>query len=447
MRRLVIAGTASGVGKTSIATGLMSLLSRRMRVQAFKVGPDFIDPMFHTLATGRPSRNLDSFLMTSRTIRNAFGWACRDADLAIVEGVRGLYEGLEATGDTGSTADVAKKLGAPVILVVNARSLTRSAAAQVMGFRDFDPDVRIAGVILNQVRGERHRQKAITAVEESTGIPVIGAIERGEGMPERHLGLVTVPDCTDPYHTLSRLEKMVSGVDTDALLEISEQGEEIYFPENCPFPESDCCGVRVGVPVDRSFCFYYPENLEAMKAAGCKLVYFKPTEGDSFPDADAYYLGGGYPEIHARELSENTDFLEGIRNASDEGKPVYGECGGLLVLTRAIRFGGREYPMAGVFSCTSEIGDKREGLSYVEAEATASNFMFYGMVRGHEFHYSRLVSPPSGPYGYRLFRGRGIDGAHDGLIMNRTMGAFLHRHALSDMSWGMAWVKACTGLP
>lgn len=447
MRRLVIAGTASGVGKTSIAVGLMALLSRRMKVQGFKVGPDFIDPMYHTLATGRPSRNLDSFLMSPDTIQNAFGWACRDADIAIIEGVRGLYEGLEATRDIGSTADVAKKLGAPVVLVVNARSLTRSAAAQVMGFRDFDPKVRIAGVILNQVRGESHRRKAVTAIEESTGIPVIGAIERGESLPERHLGLVTVDDCSSPHHMLSKLEKMVSDVDIDALIEISEQGEDLHFPMHSPFPENEYCGIKVCVPVDSSFCFYYPENLEAIKAAGCRLVYFRPTEGQPLPDADAYYFGGGYPEIHAQEISQNTDFLEGIRAASEEGKLIYGECGGLLVLTSAISCGGHRYPMAGVFPCESELSDRREGLSYVEAKATAHNFLFDGLVRGHEFHYSRIVSPPSGPYGYHLLRGKGIDGVHDGLIINRTMGTFLHIHALSDVSWGEAWIKACLRLP
>ena len=198
--RLVIAGAGSGVGKTVIATGLMSRLSRDRRVQGFKVGPDFIDPMYHTAATGRPSRNLDSFFMDQGTLLNLFGWSTSDADLAVIEGVRGLYDGLTATGDTGSTAEIAKFIHAPVVLVVNARSLAKSAAAHVLGFKMLDPEIHIAGVILNNVGGERHRCKAVEAVENLTGTEVIGTIERQRGrLPERHLGLMTLGEAGDPW--------------------------------------------------------------------------------------------------------------------------------------------------------------------------------------------------------------------------------------------------------
>ncbi len=235
VRRVVIAGAGSGVGKTTIATGIMSLLSKRYKVQAFKVGPDFIDPMFHSAATGRPSRNLDSFFMDPATLKNLFGWATRDADIAIIEGVRGLYDGLTATGDTGSTAEIAKMLDASVILVVNARSLAKSAAAHVLGFKMLDQDVRIEGVILNQVSGSRHKEKAVEAVQHFTDTPVIGVIERKkERLPERHLGLVTVPENEDVPGTLRKVEDLAREVDLEALLSASEKHDPMDFETACP---------------------------------------------------------------------------------------------------------------------------------------------------------------------------------------------------------------------
>jgi cobyrinic acid a,c-diamide synthase len=276
MRKLVIAGAGSGVGKTTITTGIISRLSKRHTVQAFKVGPDFIDPMFHTMASGRPSRNLDSFFMDKDTLGNLFGWSTQDADIAVIEGVRGLYDGLTATGDTGSTAEIAKLFDASVILVVNARSLAKSAAAVVLGFKMLDPEVRIEGVILNQVSGERHRQKAVEAVETMTGTRVVGTIERDSNrLAERHLGLVT-PGDADSRKAIAQVEELVKDIDLEPLLEISEKGKEPVYPTSAPFPVLERKGVRIGVPRDEAFSFYYPENLESLQAAGAELVVFKP---------------------------------------------------------------------------------------------------------------------------------------------------------------------------
>ncbi|MFA5313075.1 MAG: cobyrinate a,c-diamide synthase [Methanomassiliicoccales archaeon] len=442
-KRIVIAGAGSGVGKTTIATGIMSVLSRKMKVQGFKVGPDFIDPMFHTAATGRPSRNLDSFFMDPAMIRNLYGWATRDADLAVIEGVRGLYDGLTSTGDTGSTAEIAKFLDAPVVLVVNARSLAKSAAAHVLGFKMLDREIRIEGVILNQISGARHREKAVEAVESLTDTEVIGVIERRkESLPERHLGLVTVPEKDDVSAMLRQIEEFVIDVDVDRLMAIAESAPDIEFDSRSPFPSAPRTGIKIAVPKDRAFSFYYPENIESLSSAGGEVVHFSPTDGDPLPDADAYYLGGGYPEIYANQISKNKDFREGLRTASDDGKLIYGECGGLMTLCHSIVDGESEYPMAGIFDQRAELTIDRQGLAYVKARTTKENFLFPDIdIVGHEFHYSRLVPTPLGPFAYDVLRGTGIDGGHDGLVRSRTIGTYMHQHALATLDWGTAFVR------
>ena len=445
MRKIIIAGAGSGVGKTTVATGIISRLSKRYRVQAFKVGPDFIDPMFHAIASGRPSRNLDSFFMDNRTIRNLFGWSTQDADIAVIEGVRGLYDGLTATGDTGSTAEIAKLLDASVILVVNARSLAKSAAAVVLGFKMLDPEVRIEGVILNQVSGERHRQKAIEAVESLAGTRVVGTIERDSNrLAERHLGLVT-PEDTDSRKAISDVEELVKDIELEPLLEISEKGKELDFPTTTPFPVREPDGVRIGVPRDQAFSFYYQENLESLQSAGAELVGFNPLKGDHLPEADGYYLGGGYPEMHLESLASNRDFLEGLKTASLDGKTIYGECGGMMVLCDSISNGAKNGKMAGVFAHDATLTDHRQGLSYVISNGTKDNFLFEGQtVRGHEFHYSKLIPPPAGPFAFDVVRGTGIDGKHDGLVTRRTMATYMHQHALANKEWGIRIAESCS---
>jgi cobyrinic acid a,c-diamide synthase len=445
--RLVIAGAGSGVGKTVIATGLMSRLSRDRRVQGFKVGPDFIDPMYHTAATGRPSRNLDSFFMDRGTLLNLFGWSTGDADLAVVEGVRGLYDGLTATGDTGSTAEIAKFIQAPVVLVVNARSLAKSAAAHVLGFKMLDPEVNIAGVILNNVGGDRHRRKAVEAVESLTGTEVVGTIERQqERLPERHLGLMTVGEAADPSRIISSLEELVAEVDIGRLLEIARSAPPVDFPSAPPFPEDERKGLRIAVPQDRSYCFYYQENLEALQAAGAEVVNFRPTDGDPLPECDAVYLGGGYPEVHAAALEANEDFREGLRQASEDGKLVYGECGGMMTMCQSINAFGEVHRMAGIFDVQATLTQDRQGLAYVVARGTMDNFLFPGIeIRAHEFHYSRLEPQPTGPYGFKVLRGTGIGGSMDGVMVRRSMGTYMHQHALACPSWGRAMIRAAGG--
>ncbi len=435
MKGVVLAGTGSGVGKTSIATGLMSRLSKRMEVQAFKAGPDFIDPMYHTAATGRPSRNLDSFLMDDATIRNLAGFASKDADICVVEGVRGLYEGFSGDGDLGSTAYVAKLLGFPVILVVDARSLTRSAAALVNGFRSFDPDVRIAGVILNNVSGKQHADKLRTAFETyCPGIRVVGMIPKspGKALEQRYLGLKTLK--TFAEREITPLQELVEPVDLDAVLDIAESSD-VELPTESPYFERDC-GLKAAVPMDDAFCFYYRENIECLQASGFRVETFRPTDGDPLPDADLYYLGGGYPELHASEISSNKDFTEGIRSMADEGRTVIGECGGLMSMCRSIQDkDGAVHRMAGIFDAEARMTGIRHGPTYVIADASAGNPAFAGRVRGHEYHYSDVFPSGSPTYGFDLARGKGIADGRDGLVAGSCIGSYMHQHALSEKDW------------
>ena len=434
MKGVIIAGTSSGAGKTSITTGLLSRLSRSMRVQAFKVGPDFIDPMYHSLATGRAARNLDTFMMSKDTVRNLVHYYSKDADLCVVEGVRGLFEGLSGSSEECSTAEMAKILGFPVILVVNARSLTRSAMAMINGFKAFDPGVNIAGVIFNNVSGNQHENKLKEAAERYTNVDVVGMVRRDTGntIRERHLGLRTINE--KGRKDIEPLESMVSDIDTGMLMDIAECTSVDDVPVRNPYTEHDC-GMKAAVPMDDAYCFYYRENIECLKAAGMDVRTFSPVAGDPLPDADFYYLGGGYPELFLKEISENRDFLEGLKTASDDGKMILGECGGLMTMCSSIEDKDGKYRMSGVFDAESRMSG-RHGPTYVVADTTEVNPLFPRMtVRGHEFHYSEVVPMSDYGFGYRMARGIGIDNRHDGLINGNSMGSYVHQHALSVDDW------------
>ncbi|MFA6952789.1 MAG: cobyrinate a,c-diamide synthase [Candidatus Methanomethylophilaceae archaeon] len=440
MKGVVISGTGSGVGKTSVTTGLMSRLSKQMKVQAFKAGPDFIDTMYHAAATGRPSRNLDSFMMTDDVIRNVVGYSSKDADMCIVEGVRGLYEGFSGDGDMGSTAYLAKLLGFPVILVLDARSLTRSAAAIVNGFKSFDPDVNIAGVILNKVSGKQHMDKLAVAMEKYTDVKVIGMIKKDSenSLEQRYLGLKTLSSFS--HKNITPLEELTSSLDLDVVMDIAEHSDS-RLPESSPYVQRKS-GLKVGIPIDDSYCFYYRDNIECLGASGMKVETFRPTDGEHLPDADAYYLGGGYPELFADRISENKDFLEGLKNASDEGKKIVGECGGLMTMCDSIRDkDGKEHRMSGIFDAEAAMTGKRHGPTYTIAEATNDNPIFKGSVKGHEYHYSDVFPNSDPKYGYVMKRGLGIADGMDGLTVRNSLGSYMHMHALSAKDWAAGFIE------
>ncbi len=433
MKGVVVAGAGSGVGKTAIATGLMARLSRGYKVQAFKAGPDFIDTKYHAAATGRPSRNLDSFLMDGDVIRNLVGWASKDADLCIVEGVRGLYEGMHGDGDIGSTAHLAKLLGFPVVLVLDARSLTRSAAAIVNGFRSFDPEVDIAGVILNKVSGRQHAAKLETAMERYTDVRVVGMVPRDDGRAprQRRIGL-EAPELPGRA-AVGPLAELAEAVDTDAFMEVAERCGAV-LPDASPYVRRDC-GLTAAVPVDGAYCFHYRENLECLGASGIRVRTYSPVAGDPLPDADIHYLGGGFPEAHAAELAANRDFLEGLAAAAADGAPVLGECGGMLTMCSYLEAGGTRHRMAGILDAAASADGGRSGPSYIRAEALPGNPLSAGEVRGHIYHYYKVDRPDGARFGYRVLRGTGAFGGYDGLCAGNAVGTWMYRHALSEDDW------------
>ncbi|HNQ32858.1 MAG TPA: Ni-sirohydrochlorin a,c-diamide synthase [Methanoculleus sp.] len=455
MKSFLVAGDRSGSGKTSITLALSALLSATRAVQTFKVGMDYIDPSYLTGVTGRPCRNLDGYVMSPAEVRAVFAHGCRGADVAVVEGVRGLFEGAEALTDLGSTAAIAKQLDLPVVLVVNARSITRSAAAIVKGFMAFDPDVAIRGVILNQVTGARHREKAVRAIEHYCGIPVVGVIPRTADMElaMRHLGLVPYREGQEHGEFLARIEvvKQMIGehVDIDALLSLAKEsvlpaGEDPLYAAADP-------DVRIGVALDEAFNFYYADLFDVLASSGAEVVPFSPVHG-RLPEADGYIIGGGSPEVFGPELEANTAVREGLREASQNGVPIYAECGGLVYLTEKMVLAPdfaaskREetYDLAGVFAGEARMPEKRM-LGYVVGTSAGENPMGAAAFKGHEFHYSSVRLAPETRYAYRLTRGGGIRDGLDGAIRDRTIGSYTHLHPVTSRGMFANFVAGCRG--
>ncbi|NMC77157.1 MAG: hydrogenobyrinic acid a,c-diamide synthase (glutamine-hydrolyzing) [Candidatus Methanofastidiosa archaeon] len=446
--RVIIAGTASGVGKTSISCGIMKALSKKNDVAPFKVGPDFIDPIYHRFATGNYSRNLDTFFMENNALVENFVRGAERKDIAIIEGVRGLYEGIDPVEDIGSTSHVSKILESPIILVMNTRSLTKSAAAYIKGFQSLDSKLKIRGVILNQVRDEIHYQKLKKAIETFTDVEIVGSIERGAiSLSSRHLGLVPLIEREDREEIMDDLGKEIEeSLDIEKIKNIANEAEEIEKKEGFLFDINQNIKnnkITVGVPFDKAFSFYYKENLEALEENGAKIKYFKPTEGDDLPEADCYYIGGGYPEIYSEDISKNNDFIVKLKSASDNSTPIYGECGGLMILSKYIEVANKKYPMAGIFDEGTLMTKSKQGLSYVIAEPTNNHFFLKDTVKGHEFHYSRMEPIPKNKnFGYKILRGKGIYNCMDGLIKNKCMGSYLHIHVGGATSWASSFLES-----
>lgn len=454
MKQILITGDRSGSGKTSITLALAALLSKNHRVQTFKVGMDYIDPSYLSAVSRRPCRNLDSFTLTNDQIREIFQYGCRGADIALVEGVRGLYEGAEALTDTGSTASVAKILDIPVVLVVSAQSITRSAAALVKGFQVFDRDVNIAGVILNNVKGGSHKEKALTAIEHYCDIPVIGAIPRMEEMQlaMRHLGLVPYREGSgrgDFDARISTITKMIGQyVDLERFCNLMT---EIVQPplQKTRFDVPADRDVRIGVAFDEAFNFYYADLFDILHAAGAESVPFSPVH-DRLPDADGYIIGGGYPELFVKELEANDRMREAILEVSRNGSPIYAECGGLMYLTdrMTLKKGWQDaqkdesYEMCRVFSGETRMPAKRV-VSYVEGTSMSDSPLGAASFRGHEFHYSDVRLSAGTRYAYQLSRGIGIDDNLDGAVTNNTLGSYTHLHPVASEGMFRHFVGLC----
>lgn len=447
-RWLVIAGVASGVGKTTVTLGLLEAYRRRgLTVQAFKVGPDFIDPGFHEAVTGRPSHNLDGWMCGRRHVLETAARHTADADLAVVEGVMGCFDGYDGTSEDGSTAQIAKWLGAPIVLVVDARAQSRSAAAVVLGFERFDPEMRIAAVIFNRVASEVHARWLREAVATRCDALPVGALPRSESivLPERHLGLVTAVEGALGAERRGHLADLVeASVDLGELLACAAPLE---LPEVAPaFPPASPVRARIGVARDAAFQFYYHENFALLEKAGARLVFWSPCTERDIPEADGLYFGGGYPELFAQRLSENESMRAAVRKFAESGRPVYAECGGLMYLAESLEdLGGVAYPMVGVLPAKVRMLPKRLSLGYTEVHLTAAAPIGSAgtAARGHEFHYSTLESVPgSVPRVYRLHRRRG-DEREEGYLLDRTLMSYVHLHFASNPRIAEEFVGAC----
>lgn len=440
--RMVIAGTQSGAGKTTVTAGLLAAFRKKnFAVQSFKIGPDYIDPGYHELASKSAAHNLDSWLMPKKTLRDVFFKRARHADIAIVEGVMGLYDG--GKKGVSSTAEIAKILRAPVLLVIDVSAMGASAAAIALGFRNYDPKVQLAGVILNRVGSKTHEtmiRKAMTKL----AIPVFGAVRRDAEiiLPERHLGLV--PTEENAGFNIEKIAAAVGeSVDLDMLVAVAETAEhlEIYAAEEHSAPVK----TRIAVAKDEAFSFYYPESIAVLENCGAQIVPFSPLHEGELPDADGVIIGGGFPEMFAEKLSENTSMRDSIKRAAKNNMPIYAECGGYMYLTNAITdFAGKSFPMVGAIDVTATMNDKLQTVGYVMATMQTETVLGPkgAMLKGHEFHFSSTdASGTAAPFIFeRLRNGEKYSG---GYASGNLLASYLHIHFAGCKEAAEYFVEKC----
>lgn len=447
----VLAGTRSGVGKTTIATGIMGALARRgLRVQPFKCGPDYIDPSYHLMACGVPSRNIDTWLLPHDTALEFYGRAARSADVTVVEGVMGLYDGHANLTEQGSTAEVAKLLRAPVILIASAARVARSVAAEVLGFQRFDPTVNIAGVILNGVGSPRHLEFCKPPIEDATGLPVLGYMPRRDDLrvPERHLGLIPTVEGVVVEEWFDKLTAQVEEtIDLDRLLEIAVYADTREVAPSAFPADPQPRRARIAVAQDKAFSFYYQDSLDLLEAWGAELVPFSPLEDSALPEGvGGVYIGGGFPEIFAQELAANEDMKRSIKEVHAKGRRIYAECGGLMYLGESLTdFEGEAHAMAGLIPAKSSMSRGRLTLGYREVEALADGAVLLkgDRVRGHEFHWSVADSPASRDTAAYTVRSQ--DGRIEGFRNGSLWASYIHVHMGSRPEMARRFVEECAG--
>jgi cobyrinic acid a,c-diamide synthase len=434
---IVVAGTHSGVGKTSVTLGLIGAFRRRgLTVQPFKVGPDFIDPLHHQHASGRPARNLDGWMLDPEINLERFARATADADVAVIEGVMGLFDGSEGKSDRGSTAEMAKLLGLPVLLVIDASAMARSAAALIHGYVSFDPDLRVAGVILNNVGSETHAGMIRDAV--AGAVPILGALPRAKDLvvPERHLGLHLPHEARAEY--VDQLATLIEEhIDLDALL--ANSGIERRTAQAAaPSPPQR---IRLALARDEAFCFYYTDNLELLEQAGAELVSFSPIDEPLPENIDGIYLGGGYPELHADKLAANTSTRKAIREFASAGGPIYAECGGLMYLARTLELNGETHPLCGVLPFSTTMPAPL-AIGYVEVTTTGGPFGSGQTARGHLFHHSAIAGDPLTDRCYRIKNSHGEE-TQEGYLIDNVLASYAHLHLASNPALAAAFIDQC----
>ncbi len=455
MARLLISAAHKSSGKTTITVGLCAALSAQgLKVQAFKKGPDYIDPMWLSQASGRDCFNLDPYLMTGEQITACFARHAATADISIVEGNKGLYDGLALDG-SNSNAALALWLDLPVLLVLDTRGMTRGIAPLILGYQAFEPRIRIAGVILNQIGGTRHESKLRAAIEHYTDVPVLGAVGRDPQLAvlERHLGLMPNHELDDAAQRVRSIcERIAAQVDLPQLLRVAAAAAALAPAAVVEINAPSKPRVRIGVARDKAFGFYYPDDLQALELAGAEIVPFDTLNDAALPSVDGLFIGGGFPEQFMPELQANATLRSQIGAAIEAGMPVYAECGGLMYLARTLRWKDAVYQMVGAVPADAVMHERPVGRGYVELQATAAApwpvAAEDGSVRGHEFHYSSLENlAPDLKFAYRVLRGHGVDGQRDGIVHRNLLASYAHLRSGAGSDWArgfVAFVRART---
>ncbi|MDA8259426.1 MAG: cobyrinate a,c-diamide synthase [Betaproteobacteria bacterium] len=455
MHRFLISAAHKSSGKTTVSIGLAAALSSgahglpALSVQPFKKGPDYIDPLWLSVAAGRPCYNLDFFLSPDAELRDQFARQGHDADVCLVEGNKGLYDGLDLEG-SNSNAALARLLDLPVVLVLDARGMTRGIAPLILGYQAFDRNIRIAGVILNRLGGRRHEAKLRAVIEHYTDVPVIGAVQEDAelALVERHLGLMPVNETAEAERHIATIGRRIADqVDLERLLAISHTERPLSPPP--PRQLSRETPVRIAIARDAAFGFYYADDLDALAAAGAEPVYFDTLKDARLPPCDGLLIGGGFPECFIDGLEANAALRTDIRQAIEGGLPTYAECGGLMYLSRSIAWQGRRADMVGVIPGDISMHPKPVGRGYVILEAQPSHpwrstdqALGAAPLHAHEFHYSDLSDlPPDTRYAYAVRRGHGIDGRHDGVLLHRMLASYTHLRATSGCDWPAKFVQ------
>jgi cobyrinic acid a,c-diamide synthase len=445
--RVVIAGMGGDSGKTLVSCGLTALCRRlNMNPVAYKKGPDYIDAAWLKLASQRNCSNLDTYMIGIENSKQIFFRNAVNSDIAIIEGNRGLYDGADSSG-THSTAEMAKHLGSNVILVINGTKVTRTMAAIVLGCKLMDSSLKIGGVILNNVSSIRHANVAVDAIENITGIKVIGVIKRYKNitlLPSRHLGLVTPAEHEQAIEAISNSADIIAeSIDMNKFFEIANDFDDVQFSFH-DIPAISEQKVKIGYFKDRVFSFYYPENLEALEIAGAEMVALSALSDKNLNNLDGLYIGGGFPETNLNQLSENKSMMDAVKNESDKGMPIYAECGGLMYLSQRIGWGSQVSNMCGVLPFDILMNEKPQGHGYVEAVVDKVNPFFTPGTKliGHEFHYSSIdnVGQELNPV-LSVERGNGAVGKRDGVLVNNTFASYMHIHACSALDWAVNFVR------
>ncbi|MBU1190195.1 MAG: hydrogenobyrinic acid a,c-diamide synthase (glutamine-hydrolyzing) [Gammaproteobacteria bacterium] len=449
MAHLLISAAHKSSGKTTVTLGLCAALrAQNLQIQPFKKGPDYIDPMWLGQAAGNPCHNLDFYTMQPDEIQATVGYYSAQADLALIEGNKGLYDGLDLDG-SNSNAALAKLLKAPVILVIDARGMTRGIAPLILGYQAFDPDVNIAGVILNQLGGSRHESKLRAVIEHYTDVPVVGAVAREDSLEivERHLGLIPSNEHEAAVARIQHIGETIGRqVDLARIRAIAASADKL--PDTPPFniPTASEKNIRLGIARDEAFGFYYPDDLAALERAGAELISINMLRDSILPDIDGLFIGGGFPETCMDELAANQRLRNAIRNAIESGLPTYAECGGLMYLARSLYWNGKRAEMVGVIPGDIEMHPRPQGRGYVRLEETDAmpwpdSADTDKQVAAHEFHYSGLTNlDPQARFAFKVLRGAGIDGQHDGFVYKNLLACYTHQRDTRHHRWAARFV-------